>query len=136
MAFNIRKTLQCAAACAAALFMVSCGEGPGDVVIKTNELMADGKVQETVQYFNTSPNKKEMLASVIEEKGLPKIKEEQDARGGFSKVKIISEDISDDGRKATVAFEVIYGDGTNKTDKQKLECVDGKWLLEDPFKNK
>ncbi|MFI3243011.1 MAG: DUF4878 domain-containing protein [Akkermansia sp.] len=136
MTFNIRKTIQCAAACATALFLVSCGEGPSDVVIKTNELMADGNVKETVAYFNTTAEKKEMIASAIEQKALPKMQEELKAKGGLSEIKIIDEDISDDGKTATVSFKTIYGDGSSSTDSQKLECVDGKWMLEDPFKNK
>ncbi|MFI3243707.1 MAG: DUF4878 domain-containing protein [Akkermansia sp.] len=133
----ISKTVKCVALCASALFLVSCGDsGPSKVAVEVNQLMLDGKVKDAMQSFNVSDAKRAQLTSMIEEKVLPKWKAEREAKGGVKSVDVVSETIAEDGQTAIVELKTSYGNGSTETESVNLEYVDGKWLVEDPFKNK
>lgn len=133
----ICKTVKCVALCASALFLVSCGDsGPGAVALEMSDLMHDGKAKEAVVYINATDKKKTDLEEMFTVKVIPMIESESKKHGGVEKVFVESEIIAPDGKSAEVKLRTLYGDGKAESSSYNLELVDGKWLVQDPFKNK
>ncbi len=116
-----------------ALFAVSCG-GPSTPTQAANELydlIIDGKYEAASEYFNYDKVKPEeldeskaMIVSMLKEKVAPMIEK----KGGIKSYEILEETISEDGKSANVKTKMVYGDGSEDTDK--LEFVlteDGQW---------
>lgn len=51
-------------------------------------------------------------------------------KGGLKDVEVISEEIAEDGNSAVVKFKMIYGNGTESEEEQKMVKVGGEWLMD------
>ena len=64
--------------------------------------------------------------ALLREKGEKTMKEKQ----GLKSYEVLSEEISEDGNKATVEMKIVYGNGEEKTEKVKLAKNDkGEWRI-------
>lgn len=129
------KKLFCLFVMAAAMFvMLSCsGGGPGDALKEYVVAMQKGdyeKFAEGIDLSNTEPDQQQTVregyASLLKEKGA----KDMEKKGGIKSVEILSEDIASDGKTAVVKFKVVYGNGLEQTDEQKMVKTDGKWLMD------
>ena len=69
---------------------------------------------------------KEQLVAMLREKGTKTMEKKQ----GIKSYKVESEEISEDDKSATVNMKVVYGDGSEDTNKMKLVKNDkGEWKL-------
>lgn len=137
----MRKLFYFVIAIAAMGIMASCGGGtstPGAAAKKYFEAMAAGNYDKFMDGMYIDPEstpdelqeiaqQKKMFVAMIEEKG-----EDQNAeKGGIKKIDVVSEEIAEDGKSATVTMLVTYGNGeTNEDDVQML--YDGsswKWSM-------
>jgi uncharacterized protein DUF4878 len=114
--------------------LVSCGGGstgstPGDVVKTMIGNLADGSNDDMLAI---SVNKKGESLSDKEVEFmnafLPEIKKDMDKKEGVKEVVIMEEVISEDGKTATVSYQILWGNG-DKSDKSDTDLilVDGKW---------
>jgi len=60
-----------------------------------------------------------------------KAKAAVEMKGGMKSYEVTDETISEDGQSATVSIKLVYGDGTNETEKMNCIKKDGKWILND-----
>jgi Domain of unknown function (DUF4878) len=113
---------------------ISCGGGstgstPGDVVKTMIGNLADGSNDDMLAI---SVNKKGESLSDKEVEFmnafLPEIKKDMDKKEGIKEVVIMEEVISEDGKTATVSYQILWGNG-DKGDKSDTDLilVDGKW---------
>ncbi len=51
-------------------------------------------------------------------------------KGGLEKVEVVSEQLSDDGEKATVTLKYAYGNGESSEESMDLILDDGRWLID------
>lgn len=83
-----------------------------------------------INFSETDPAKvkesREMLISLIKEKG----EKEFEKKKGIKKFEIISENISEDGKSATVEYVTHFGDGSDKKEKSQMINIDGKWMMD------
>lgn len=61
------------------------------------------------------------------EKGLEKESEKITEKGGISSIEVIEEKVEEE--TADLKLKIVYGDGTEKTDKVNLIKEDGKWKI-------
>lgn len=115
---------------------VSCAtkSSPGAAAKQYMEYMADGNVDKFIDgiAFDEDVTKEEieqgktMMKSLIEEKAVPALEE----KGGLKSVEVISEEISEDGKTATVTLKQTYGNGEFDEDETNMVLVDGRWKIE------
>ena len=71
-------------------------------------------------------SEKEQFVAMLREKGTKTMEKKQ----GIKSYKVESEEISEDGKSATVNMKVVYGDGSEDTSKIKLVKNDmGEWKV-------
>lgn len=71
-------------------------------------------------------SEKEQFVAMLREKGTKTMEKKQ----GIKSYKVESEEISEDGKSATVNMKVVYGDGSEDTSKIKLVKNDkGEWKI-------
>lgn len=71
-------------------------------------------------------SEKEQFVAVLREKGTKTMEKKQ----GIKSYKVESEEISEDGKSAIVKMKVVYGDGSEDTNKIKLVKNDkGEWKV-------
>lgn len=71
-------------------------------------------------------SEKEQFVAMLREKGTKTMEKKQ----GIKSYKVESEEISEDGKSATVNMKVVYGDGSEDTNKIKLVKNDkGEWKI-------
>ena len=71
-------------------------------------------------------SEKEQFVAMLREKGTKTMEKKQ----GIKSYKVESEEISEDGKSATVNMKVVYGDGSEDTNKIKLVKNDkGEWKV-------
>ena len=114
-----------------ALAFVSCSKNsPEGVVTEYFTYVQKGQYEEAVEllYFKKglSDKDKENLVSMFREKG----SKDNDKKGGISEVVIDNVEMAEDGESALVNYTLKYGDGSAKSDKNKVLKVDGKWMLD------
>lgn len=114
-----------------ALAFVSCSSNsPEGVVQAYFGHVQKGQYEEAIDllYFKKglSEKDKEQLVNMFREKGT----KEYDKKGGISSVVIDNVQMQEDGNAALVNYTIKYGDGSAKSDKNKVVKVDGKWLLD------
>ena len=112
-------------------FGTSCGtsssSSPSDLSIKLIKDMEKGNVDAVIAVFSTQgkeltdEDKAKLNAMIL--MGQEKAKK----KGGIKSVKVIEEDINEEGDKATVKLEIVYGDGSENTQADKFVMEDGKW---------
>lgn len=127
----MKKILSIMSLALVALAFASCSKNtPEGVVTEYFTYVQKGQYEEAVDllYFKKglSDKDKENLVSMFREKG----SKEYDKKGGISGVVIDNVEMADDGESALVNYTIKYGDGSAKSDKNKVVKVDGKWLLD------
>lgn len=110
-------------AAVAALFFVACSGGsatPGDAVVKVYDQLAKGNYEAVADAFyfgNENPEQeaqaRAMLVSMFNEKGA----KQMESKGGIKSYEVINETIAEDGKTAKVEVKIIYGNGTEDTNK-------------------
>ena len=71
-------------------------------------------------------SEKEQFVAMLREKGTKTMEKKQ----GIKSYKVESEEISEDGKSATVKMKMVYGDGSEDTSKVKLVKNDkGEWKM-------
>lgn len=106
---------------------VNCGgsSGPKDIVKQSFEMMEN----------NDQDGLKDLLSSQVKamvddkklEEGMTKQYETIKEKGGIAEVKFLEEDIQEN--EANFKVELVYGDGSTKTEKVKLVKEEGDWKL-------
>ena len=119
----------------AALALWSCGDSntPSAVAEKSVKCLQNSDYEGYVDLLGTgtkdgkdSEEGKEQLVALLREKGEKTMNEKQ----GLKSYEVLSEEISEDGNKATVEMKIVYGNGEEKTDKVKLKKNDkGEWRI-------
>jgi PBP1b-binding outer membrane lipoprotein LpoB len=119
-----------------AVFLSSCGSStntPSAAAEKIVNLMQDGDYDEIVDlmYFETSEGEdieaqKEMFVALMDEKAGKSI----DKKGGLEDYEVLGEEMSEDGKTASVKVKYLYGDGSEETQDMEFVLEDGEWLLE------
>lgn len=121
-------------AVAVAMFLVSCGgsSSPSDAAIDVYQMLVDGKYDVVAEniYYDTDDaeelaQSKAMITSLLKEKVAPQLV----AKGGIKSVEKVSETIAEDAESAVVELKIVYGDGTEETEKANMKLDDGKWKL-------
>ncbi len=137
----MKKLFYFVLAIAAMGVMASCGGGassPGAAAKMYFEAMAAGNYDKFMDGLYIDPEstpeerteieqQKTMLVAMIKEKG-----EDQNAeKGGIKKIDVVSEEVAEDGKSATVTMLVTYGNG--ETDENEVHMLhDGsswKWSM-------
>ena len=117
--------------------MVSCSSSsssPGAAAKKYAEYLGSGEYDKFIDgiYFGENTSKEEieqgktMLKALLADKGANALEE----KGGLKSVEVASEEISEDGKSATVVLKQTYGDGSVEEDDSNMVLVNGKWLME------
>lgn len=71
-------------------------------------------------------SEKEQFVAMLREKGTKTMEKKQ----GLKSYEVLSEEISEDGKSATVKMKMVYGDGSEDTSKVKLVKNDkGEWKM-------
>jgi hypothetical protein len=113
--------------------MLSCGGGndsPGKPIKEFYGAVADGKFGKASDYVvkkdgvKLSKEEKAKIKSMVSM--MSKRLEQND---GFKEVKILKEEIAEDGKSADVEYEVWYKNGEKKKESQKVVNVDGEWYI-------
>lgn len=121
----------------ATIFMIAISCNSYDTPTKAMEqylkVLVDGNYEKFVDgmAFKGDDNEEERNKAKEEFKALleDKVQKENDKREGMKGFEIISEQISEDGKTAVVEYKLIYGDGTEKKDRQAMINRDGKWMM-------
>ena len=127
----MKKILSVLSLALVALAFVSCSKNsPEGVVEEYYSRIQKGQYEEAIDllYFKNdlSDKDKERIATMIREKG----GKENDKKGGISSVVIDNVDLAEDGNSAIVNYTIKYGDGSAKSEKNKVLKVDGNWMLD------
>lgn len=117
----------------AAMALWSCGDSntPSAVAEKSVKCLQNSDYEGYVDLLGTNDGKdseegEEQLVALLREKGEKTMKEKQ----GLKSYEVLSEEISEDGNKATVEMKIVYGNGEEKTEKVKLAKNDkGEWRI-------
>lgn len=118
------------------LFAASCSsyDTPTKAMEQYLESLKDGKYKDFVDgiYFKEGKTDeevkkaKEELTALLEDK----IQKENDKQEGLTGFEIISEKLSEDGKTAVVEYKLIYGNGSEKEDRQSMINNNGKWMMD------
>ena len=111
----------------------SCGPAntPSAVAEKAAKCMQNADYEGYVELLDLKETKnqesdKEQFVAMLREKGTKTMEKKQ----GIKSYKVESEEISEDGKSATVNMKVVYGDGSEDTSKIKLVKNDkGEWKI-------
>lgn len=116
------------------LILTSCDmASPGAACKSYMEKLKNGDYKGFAQGIATDETKtaeeNEQMVAMIE--GLLKEKSDQmlKEKGGIKDIKILEENVSEDGNTATVKVKFIYGDGTEKEDTQEMVKQNGVWKM-------
>lgn len=119
------------------LMMTSCGNTPTSVAEKSVKCLQnkDYKGYVDLIYYSEEDEKspeelekgKETLVALMEDKAGNEMKK----NGGIKSYETVSEEISENGKTATVTMKLTYGDGTSKEEAFKLrKNSDDKWRID------
>lgn len=110
-------------AAVAMLFTLACSSAPatpGQAAVRLYDLLASGEYEvaaEEVQYNIEDPAQlaeaKAFMVSMMKEKLGPQL----ESKGGLASTEVVSETIAEDGQSAMVTIKVVYGNGTEDTNK-------------------
>ncbi len=111
----------------------SAGKSPKDIeksiyteLQKGNYDKAIEMIFENMESDEVTPaEKKSEVMKVFAEK----TKQSTDAKGGLKNFEIIGEEISEDGKTATVTTKITYGNGSEDTQSSSYVNRDGVWKL-------
>ena len=116
-----------------ALTLWSCGSAntPSAVAEKAAKCIQNADYEGYVDLLDLkksdgNDSEKEQLVALLREKGTKAMEKKQ----GLKSYEVLSEQISEDGKSATVELKMVYGDGSEDTQKMKLVKNDnGDWKL-------
>ena len=126
------KRLSFMLSCVCAFFlMASCGApSPADEAARCIDYLMEKDyvaIVETINVKGDTPEKqqasKQQLLELMEQKG----DHMYEQKGGIASYSLVSEQISEDGMKAKVEYEVTYGNGAKEVEKFSMVMVDGVW---------
>lgn len=108
---------------------IACSSGPGNSAKSYILAMRDGKYEKFVDGIAsnkkfTAEDKAQMTAMLKE-----KTEKSYEKKGGIKRVKILHEEIAEDGQTATVTIKTTFGNGEEEESKQKMILQDGKWKM-------
>ncbi len=117
--------------------LVACGGGkqsPAEIEMSIWKKIKSGDYEKAVKLWyenseldpETTPDELDQITQAFTKK----IQEEVDRKGGIQDVKIVSEDISEDGQSAVVKVSVTYKNGDVQDPSSKYILVDGKWKMD------
>lgn len=98
-------------------------ETPATIAEGCIENIKNGDYDAFVETLDADEETKSQFKQLFEAKG----KEMIEKSGGIASYKIVSEEISEDGKTAKVKAEIEYGNGKKKDEKFNFVNVDGKW---------
>ena len=116
-----------------ALTLWSCGSAntPSAVAEKGVKCIQNADYEGYVNLLDLNESEgtdaeKEQLVALLREKGTKQMEKKQ----GLKSYEVLSEEISEDGKSAKVEMKLVYGDGSEDTEKMKLVKNDnGDWKL-------
>ena len=115
--------------------LASCSSSsPGKAAKQYMEYLAEGEYDKLVDglYFGEDASKedieksKAMMKAILMDKGRKSLEE----KGGLKDIEVVSEEISPDGKSATVTLKQTFGNGETEEDDTDLVLVNGKWMME------
>lgn len=126
----MRKIISILSVALVAIIFAACSSNsPAGVVERYSKCMQDGKYMEAVELFHfkkeLDEDQKKYLAAIVERAG-----EQYKEKGGIASVKVDKVEMDESGESAKVSYTTTFGNGTAKTDTDKVVKIDGKWLLD------
>jgi|GEM_PF-4731885 len=112
-------------AAAALLALTACGQGPGDTVRAATEAAGRGQAAEALERID--PEIK-ATAGIFIAPALQDKARKAKAKGGVTSVTVEKVDQTD-ADHAVVTTVTRFGDGSTRTDTDKVRRVDGKWYI-------
>lgn len=127
----MKKILSILSIALVAVMFVSCSKNsPEGVVTQYYALVQEGQYEEAIDllYFKKglSDKDKQQLVTMFREKGT----KEYDKKGGIADVVIDNVQMEEGDESAQVNYTVKYGDGSAKSEKNRVVKVDGQWKLD------
>jgi len=116
----------------ATIFLVtacSSSKTPSDTVKTYYDHVKSGNYEKAVKcfYFEEEAKKEDIEAFAAKMKA----SYAESGKNTISKIEILNEEINEDGDRAKVEVKILYKDGTEDTEKQKLKKTEkGEWKLE------
>lgn len=133
----MKKLMSFVLAVFAIIALAACSSNsPKSVAEKAMKSIVDKDYKTYVDliYFDKakeSPEKVEKAKEQLREMLQGKLEKSIKEKGTIKSYKVVNEEISEDGDKAVVTFEVSYEDGkTDSTAVQLVKDKDGKWWLD------
>lgn len=116
--------------------IVACGgaSDPSSVAVKFTECQFNEDIDGMLDLVDLTDEKRAEFKAMYKEKASDDFAKRLDEVGGFKGAKALSEDIAEDGSKATVKVEITLGDGTTDASDIYLVNVDGKWFIKSPMR--
>ncbi len=125
---NILKVFLVIAAVMAFTTACETADSPGETAKEFMEEYAEGDVDSALEmlkgFDDATDEEKEKLKTYMAEG-----QKELEEKGGVESIEILSEDISEDGNTADVKLKSTYGNGETEEYSQKVEKVDGEWMV-------
>lgn len=118
---------------ALSLAFFSCGSGtggdsPAKAVEKLYEYIKSKDYDKATNLFYMKEGEKLSEAEAQKIKALLMAGyEEFEKKGGIKDVEIISEKVDDSGESGKVEFKIIFGNGDEKEESNRLNKIDGSW---------
>lgn len=133
----MKKLMSFVLAVFAIIVLAACSSNsPKSVAEKAMKSIVDKDYKTYVDliYFDKakeSPEKVEKAKEQLREMLQGKLEKSMKEKGAIKSYKVVNEEISEEGDKAVVTFEVTYEDGkTDSTAVQLVKDKDGKWWLD------
>lgn len=129
-----RNIITALMAVAVAAFMFSCGGGggksPGDTIKAYWKAVGNGDYEKATEYVVKKDGTKLNDEEKTKVSGMISMgKSEFEKNDGYKDIKIIKEEIAEDGKSAKVEFDIIYNNGETEKENQKMLKVDGGWYV-------
>ena len=116
--------------------LAACSGGektPGQIEMSIWNTIESGNYEKAMDmwYENSavSPDKNQADQKEFVKAFADKMKSSIEEKGGIQEVKIVSEELSEDGETAIVAVKITFKNGTTQEDDSKYIKVDGKWKI-------
>ncbi|MDR3194789.1 MAG: DUF4878 domain-containing protein [Tannerella sp.] len=110
------------------LMFAACGgnsNSPSGIVKSAYTELQKGNYD---KYFDIAIALTDRVSEDEKESYVNLITEVMEANGGLKSFEIQNEEISEDGLTATIEIKIVYGNGTDSTQKAKFEKKDGVWI--------
>lgn len=108
--------------------MTSCssvGNTPKDVALAAVKCMQNKDIKGYMDLTNAESSQKDAMAAMLGEKMNQKL----DEKKGIASYSVVSEDIDQENKKATVTVKIVYGNGEEENNPIKLVSDGGQWKV-------